>query len=111
MLFLAWMLVNPNDQWSCEWSADGTSPDHCKNDVGCGIAYIRHPGQLTEIDRHVGNARVISLTGVPGSGKSTLVQSLTKQLLSKELRVGIVSVQPSSLFTGGAIMGDSIPMG
>ena len=68
-------------------------------------------GQLTEIDRHVGNARVISLTGVPGSGKSTLVQSLTKQLLSKGLCVGIVAVQPSSLFTGGAIMGDSIPMG
>ena len=54
---------------------------------------------------------MINLTGVPGSGKSTLVQSLTKQLLSKELRVGIVAVQPSSLFTGGAIMGDSIPMG
>ena len=68
-------------------------------------------GQLTEIDRHLGNACVISLTGVPGSGKSTLVQSLTKQLLSKELRVGIVAVQPSSPFTGGAIMGDSIRMG
>ena len=57
-------------------------------------------GQLTEIDSHVGNARVINLTGVPGSGKSTLVQSLTKQLRSKDLRLGIVAVHPSSPFTG-----------
>ena len=35
-------------------------------------------GQLTEIDHYVGNAHVINLTGVPGSGKSTLMQSLTK---------------------------------
>ena len=67
--------------------------------------------QLTEIDRHVDNAHLISLTGVPSSGKSTLVQSLTKQLRSKELRVGIVAVRPSSPFTGGAIMGDRIRMG
>ena len=111
MLFLAWMLVNPNDQWSCEWNAGGTSPDHCKMTSDAESRSSVNRGQLTEIDRHVGNARVISLTGVPGSGKSFLVQSLTKQLLSKELRVGIVAVQPSSLFTGGAIMGDSIPMG
>ncbi len=37
---------------------------------------------------------MISLTGVPGSGKSTLVQSLTKQLRSKDLRVGVVAVHP-----------------
>ena len=41
----------------------------------------------------------------------SLVQSLTKQLRSKDLRVGIVAVHPSSPFTGGAIMGDSIRMG
>ena len=67
--------------------------------------------QLTEIDRHVGNTHMISLTGVPGSGKSTLVQSLTKQLRSKDLRVGVVAVHPSSQFIGGAIMGDHIRMG
>ena len=56
--------------------------------------------QLSEIDHRVGNAHVIDLTGVPGSGKSTLVQSLTKQLRSKDLRLGIVAVHPSSPFTG-----------
>jgi LAO/AO transport system kinase len=55
--------------------------------------------QLSEIDRRVGNTHVIDLAGVPGSGKSTLVQSLTKQLRSKDLRVGIVDVHPSSPFT------------
>ena len=68
-------------------------------------------GQLTEIYRHAGNAHVIGLTGVPGSGKSTLVQSLAKQFRSQDLRIGIVAVDPSSPFTGGAIMGDRIRMG
>ena len=66
--------------------------------------------QLTEIDLHVENAPVIGLTDVPGSGKSTLVQYLTKHLRSNDLRVGIVVVHPSSPFTGGTIMSDSIRM-
>lgn len=66
---------------------------------------------LTEIYRHAGKAHVIGLTGVPGSGKSTLVQALAKEFRSKNLSVGIVAVDPSSPFSGGAILGDRIRMG
>jgi LAO/AO transport system kinase len=57
-----------------------------------------------------GNAHVIGVTGAPGSGKSTLVGSLAKELRSRDLKVGIIAVDPSSSLTGGAILGDRIRM-
>lgn len=57
-----------------------------------------------------GNAYIIGITGLPGSGKSTLTGKLAKQMLAKGLRVGIVAVDPSSPFSGGAILGDRIRM-
>ncbi len=64
-----------------------------------------------DIYPHAGRAHVVGITGVPGSGKSTLVQSLAKLFRASDLRIGIVAVDPSSPFTGGAIMGDRIRMG
>ncbi len=58
-----------------------------------------------------GNAHIIGITGVPGSGKSTLVQSMVKTLRKTGLRVGIIAVDPSSPYSGGAIMGDRVRMG
>ena len=57
-----------------------------------------------------GQAQLIGITGPPGSGKSTLTFALTHFLRQQNLKVGIVAVDPSSPFTGGAILGDRIRM-
>src|SRR6202047_4050026 len=59
---------------------------------------------------HTGKARVIGLTGAPGSGKSTLVDQLAKHYRKKHQTVGIIAVDPPSPYTGGAILGDRIRM-
>jgi len=65
---------------------------------------------LAQIHRHTGRAHIIGLTGVPGSGKSTMVRALTQRIRGSGRKVGIVAVDPSSPFTGGAILGDRIRM-
>lgn len=57
-----------------------------------------------------GRSSVIGITGVPGSGKSTLVSMLTLKLRALGKRVGIIAVDPSSPYSGGSIMGDRIRM-
>ncbi len=57
-----------------------------------------------------GHAQVIGVTGSPGAGKSTLVMQLARELRRRDQRIGIVAVDPSSPFTGGAILGDRIRM-
>src|SRR6266568_8353566 len=52
-----------------------------------------------------GRARVVGLTGSPGAGKSTLVDVLAREYRSRDKTIGIVAVDPSSPFTGGAILG------
>ena len=59
---------------------------------------------------HTGKARVIGLTGAPGSGKSTLVDQLAKHYRKENQTVGIIAVDPTSPYTGGAILGDRIRM-
>jgi LAO/AO transport system kinase len=58
----------------------------------------------------VGRAYVLGITGPPGAGKSTLVDRLTARLRATGASVGIVAVDPSSPFTGGAVLGDRIRM-
>jgi LAO/AO transport system kinase len=65
---------------------------------------------LAEIYPATGRARIIGITGSPGSGKSTLVAALAKHYRAQQKRVGIVAVDPTSPFTGGAILGDRIRM-
>jgi LAO/AO transport system kinase len=59
---------------------------------------------------HTGQARVIGLTGAPGAGKSTLVDQLAKHYRKQNQTVGIIAVDPTSPYTGGAILGDRIRM-
>jgi LAO/AO transport system kinase len=59
---------------------------------------------------HTGKARVIGLTGAPGAGKSTLVDHLARLYRRQNRTVGIVAVDPTSPYTGGAILGDRIRM-
>ena len=65
---------------------------------------------LAEIYPSTGRARIVGVTGSPGSGKSTLVAALAKHYRAQQKRVGIVAVDPTSPFTGGAILGDRIRM-
>lgn len=57
-----------------------------------------------------GNARVIGMTGAPGAGKSTLVDQLAREYRKQQRTIGIVAVDPTSPYTGGAILGDRIRM-
>src|ERR1700733_3472665 len=73
----------------------------------------RKPGWtelLKALFPHSGRARVIGLTGPPGAGKSTLVDQLAKHYGKENKTVGIIAVDPTSPYTGGAILGDRIRM-
>ena len=59
---------------------------------------------------HTGRARVVGLTGAPGVGKSTMTSQLVTALRRKELRVGVLAVDPTSPFSGGALLGDRVRM-
>jgi len=67
-------------------------------------------GIMRLIAPHLGKAHCIGITGPPGVGKSTLVDRLTVLIRRQGLKVGIVAVDPSSPFTGGAVLGDRIRM-
>jgi LAO/AO transport system kinase len=73
----------------------------------------RQPGWselLKALFPHTGHARILGLTGSPGSGKSTLVDQLAKHYRKENQTVGIIAVDPTSPYTGGAILGDRIRM-
>jgi GTPase len=65
---------------------------------------------LAEVHRSLGRARRIGITGPPGAGKSTLVERLVGHYRSAGLKVAVVAVDPTSTFTGGALLGDRIRM-
>ncbi len=60
---------------------------------------------------HTGTAHIVGVTGAPGSGKSTLVSAMTTEYRNRGKTVGIVAVDPSSPFSGGAVLGDRVRMG
>lgn len=65
---------------------------------------------MKNIFPYTGRSLILGLTGSPGSGKSTLVDQMIEQFLKSGRKVGIIAVDPSSPFTGGAILGDRIRM-
>lgn len=60
---------------------------------------------------HTGSAWVLGITGSPGVGKSTTTSALVTALRARDLRVGVLAVDPSSPFSGGALLGDRVRMG
>jgi LAO/AO transport system kinase len=73
----------------------------------------RSPGWtdlLKELFPHSGHSRILGLTGPPGAGKSTLVDQLARHYRKEGRTVGIIAVDPTSPYTGGAILGDRIRM-
>src|ERR1700727_3989899 len=73
----------------------------------------RKPGWtelLKALFPHSGKARVLGLTGPPGAGKSTLADQLAPHYRKANYTVGIIAVDPTSPYTGGAILGDRIRM-
>jgi len=65
---------------------------------------------LKKIHKQVGNAYRIGVTGPPGAGKSTITNQLTKNFRKQNKKVGIIAVDPTSPFTGGALLGDRVRM-
>ncbi|GFO64478.1 methylmalonyl Co-A mutase-associated GTPase MeaB [Geomonas paludis] len=66
--------------------------------------------ELKTLYPHTGNAYIIGITGPPGAGKSTLVDQIVSAYRKKDLLVGVVAIDPTSPFSGGAILGDRIRM-
>lgn len=69
-----------------------------------------HVGILKDLFPHCGRAMLVGVTGTPGAGKSTLCDRLIERYRKDDKKVGVVCVDPSSPFTGGAILGDRIRM-
>jgi LAO/AO transport system kinase len=79
------------------------------------ISTVENRGQgwselLKALFPHSGHARILGLTGPPGAGKSTLVDQLARHYRKQKHTVGIIAVDPTSPYTGGAILGDRIRM-
>jgi LAO/AO transport system kinase len=79
------------------------------------LSYVEQGGERArEVGRlaypHSGQAYTVGLTGAPGAGKSTLTSALIGHLRSLELEVAVLAIDPSSPFTGGAILGDRVRM-
>jgi LAO/AO transport system kinase len=65
---------------------------------------------ITALFRFTGRAHIVGVTGAPGTGKSTLVNEIAKQYRRRGQRVGIIAVDPTSPFSGGALLGDRLRM-
>jgi LAO/AO transport system kinase len=90
----------------------------CAGDVRLASRLIRDiedkipeaKAKIKKLYAHTGKSFIIGITGAPGAGKSTLTDALITQLRKKNKTVGVLAVDPTSPFTGGAILGDRIRM-
>ncbi len=73
-----------------------------QDDDPAGLALVR------EVYPHTGGAAIVGFTGPPGAGKSTLIGALTRRRRALGRQIGVLSIDPSSPFTGGAVLGDRI---
>jgi LAO/AO transport system kinase len=100
--------VNPE-----ELAAAVLDGDHWALARTISIVEERAPGYrdlVSALHAHTGGADVIGVTGSPGAGKSTLVDKLARRYRDRGLTVGVIAVDPSSPYSGGAVLGDRIRM-
>jgi len=71
---------------------------------------VMAPEILSAVYKHTGRAYRIGITGPPGAGKSTLTNKLAAHFRTQQLSVGIIAIDPTSPFTGGALLGDRVRM-
>lgn len=86
-----------------------------KRSIARGITMVENDEKdaaelLKVLYKNTGKAYLIGITGPPGAGKSTITNALTKKLRENNFKVGIIAVDPTSPFTGGALLGDRIRM-
>ena len=86
-----------------------------KRALARAITYAENDPQAAQdlvelIHPHTGNAHVVGITGPPGAGKSSLVTEVALELRKRDLKIAILAIDPSSPFTGGAILGDRVRM-
>src|SRR3984957_13518494 len=89
---------------------DGDLRALARSATGIENRYPEAEPLLRELFPHTGKALILGVTGAPGSGKSTLCDQLTRTLRAGNKKVAILAVDPSSPFSGGAILGDRIRM-
>jgi LAO/AO transport system kinase len=83
--------------------------------IACAISLVeeqRPPVRalLDALYPHAGQAHLVGITGSPGTGKSTLVNQLARAYRQRQVRVGVIAIDPTSPFSGGALLGDRIRM-
>lgn len=69
-----------------------------------------HRSLLSLLYPYGGKAQILGITGSPGAGKSSLVNGLVKEFLKRQKKVAVIAVDPTSPFSGGALLGDRIRM-
>ena len=101
--------VEPPSEWFEALISGAKAP------LGEALTIVERGGEparrlLAQLHSRSGVAHIVGITGPPGSGKSTLVNALAVHFASSGRRVGVVAVDPSSPFTGGAVLGDRVRM-
>ena len=89
-------------------SGDRSARARLLSQVERGGAEARSVSEVTH--ELVGRATTVGITGAPGAGKSTLTSSLVREMRAADVAVGVLAIDPSSPFTGGAILGDRVRM-
>jgi LAO/AO transport system kinase len=105
--------VNVTEKDTRSWAVRLTSGD--RRSIATAITAVENDTPaarevLREISHLTGSAMVVGFTGAPGVGKSTLVSACIRELRRQNLSVGVVAVDPSSVFSGGAMLGDRVRM-
>ena len=100
--------LSPNELFDAACAGDRAALARVLSLLERGDAVAREVGRLAY--KKSGNGYTVGITGAPGAGKSTLTSSLIKHLRQPQLEIAVLAIDPSSPFTGGAILGDRVRM-